>query len=165
MHRLRRLTALVISLLAICVLASPGADAANTTANFTVSTNVLGLGTLTTSNLSFGVYTSGQGAALPAQTDFTITGLNGTNNCTFTFTTASGIFQMTDAAGHNPLNYELCDNAGCGGGNKYTEGVAGKKFNVNSNSYTYTLYGRILANQTGTFGASVHQTVTATLTY
>ncbi len=160
---LRRWAALAVTATVISIFLSPLAEAGKATQNFTVSTNITNIGMFVANNLNFGVYTSGQAAALNASTTFTVDMGGVIDVCSLNFTTASGIFQMT--GGTSALNYRLCNDSACT--QPYAQGVNGPTFFLTffNQPYTYTLYGQILGNQTGTFGNSVHQTVTATLNY
>lgn len=141
------------------------AEAGTSSSTFTVSTTVNAPCTITTSNLVFPNYTSGQRFSVPATTDFSIS-CPGSSSATptpitLTFTTASGQFAMTN--GVNSLNYQLCDGSACDWG--YSPGVRGPLLDVVGSPQTYTVYGWINPNQAVPGGLLYQQSVTATLEF
>lgn len=151
-------------------LVGPSAEAGTATGNFTVRTQVFGTCTVTTPDLTFPNYTTGQTTAVNGQTQFTIAcpGASATSPLTanWTFAPSGGTFRMTGAPTPDPLNYTLCDGAACGtaGSTAYAAGAAGPNITIAAISQPYDLFGQIPAAQVATAGTYT-QAVTATLTF
>jgi hypothetical protein len=161
----RMLGVVTMAALGLAVFGPQIAQAGTSSSTFTVSTTVNSPCTITTTNLKFPNYTSGQRFSVAGTTDFSLSCPGATAGTptpvTLTFTTTSGVFAMTNGA--SSLAYQLCDGSDCTWG--YTPSVRGPVINVTSSAQTYTVYGWINPNQPVPGGLPYSQSVTATLEF
>jgi spore coat protein U-like protein len=152
----------------------PTADAGRIASPFTVRATV-GTGcTLTTQTFAFFAYQSGQSANDNASVNFTVTCAGAAPShlvpVTFNFVpqitnghNSNGKFEMSDTGGNGKtLPYSLCSDSACN--TVYANGVAGPTVQVNSEPYTYQLFGSIPGQHIPPKGV-YSQNVLGTLTF
>jgi len=159
----KKMAALVASV-AILLGGSQGATASSATTTFQVTASVVSSCTISATNLVFGNYTLAQ---LDGTSTVTVTCTNGSafkiglNAGTGTGAT---VLARKMTSGANTLNYALYQDTSRATNWGNTPGTDTVNGTGNGSAQSYTVYGRIAANQSSAIGAYT-DTITATVNF